>query len=237
MWMESGRYLGLAALIALAGAGCNGDDGPSQSQLKIEKAPTKSGDGQTGVVGAKLGNDLRVYVSRDGAPVNGVGVAWFTSEGSLAPTTSSSDPDGFATTSWTLGSAVGTKAATATVTGASGSPLAFTAEAVTLTPPTGGNVVINVLGPAGGANRFEPSDVTVLTGTTVTWEWPDGSLQHNVVPDDGTVPETSGNLADGPHIHSYTFLTNGVYHFHCANHGGAGGVGMSGTVTVVDQQP
>lgn len=234
MLMETGRYLGLAALIALAGA-CNGDDGPSLSQVKVEKAPTKSGDQQTGIVGTKLGNDLRVYASRDGQPVSGVSVAWFTSEGSVNPTTSLSDPDGFATTSWTLGSTVGAKAATATVTNASGSPLVFTAEAVDAVPPPGGTVVINVLGPDGG-NRFEPSDVSVTVGSTVEWVWPDGSVQHNIVPDNGTIPETSGNLTDGPHTYSYTFLSTGVYHFHCANHGVAGGTGMSGTVTVVDQE-
>ncbi|MGH7498780.1 MAG: plastocyanin/azurin family copper-binding protein [Gemmatimonadales bacterium] len=235
MWMVSGRRVGFVVLVAMAGAGCNGDSGPSQSQLKMEKAPTKSGDEQTGLVGTKLGNDLRVFVTRDAQPVNGATVAWFTSEGSVNPTSSISDPDGIATTGWTLGTTIGIKAATATILGAQGSPLAFTAQAVVTTPPTGGTVVINVLGPD-GANRFEPSEVTVLPGTTVSWIWSADAKQHNVVPDDGSVPETSGVLADGPHAHTYQFNTLGAYRFYCANHGGAGGVGMSGTVNVVDQQ-
>jgi len=230
MRMVSGRRLGLVAVIAVAGAGCNGDSGPSLAQLKLEKAPTKSGDGQTGLVDTKLGNDLRVFITRDGNPVNGASVAWFTSEGSLNPSTSISDPDGIAITSWTLGSTIGTKAATATVTGASGSPLAFTAEAITAPPPGGANI-IEVLGPAGG-DRFAPADLAVLVGTTVTWHWPAGSLQHNVVGDDPTTPDGSGQLADGERIYTFTFDAPGVYRYYCANHGGPNGSGMSGIVTV-----
>jgi plastocyanin len=228
--MVLGRRLGLVALIAAAGAGCNGDSGPSQSPLKLEKAPAKSGDEQTGVVGAKLGNDLRVFITRDGNPVNGVSVTWFTNEGSLNPSTSASDPDGIAITSWTLGSEVGTKAAAATVTDATGSPLAFTAEAIAA-PPPGRGVTIEVLGPTGG-NRFAPADVSVLVGTTVTWHWPAGSLQHSVVGDDPTTPGGSGQLADGERIYTFSFSTPGIYRYYCANHGGPNGSGMSGTVTV-----
>src|ERR1700674_326034 len=146
MRVVSGTQLGIAVLAAVAGVGCYGDSGaPSQSPLVLAKAPSKSGDQQTGPIGLALGNDLRVLVTRDGAPVNGVTVAWFTSEGSLNPPSSQTDPNGIATTSWTLGSTVGTKATSATVTGATGSPLAFTAQAVA--PGQPGGVMIEVLGP------------------------------------------------------------------------------------------
>lgn len=235
MVMVSGHRFSLIALVAMAGAGCNGDDGPSQAQLKIEKSPVKSGDEQSGLVGTKLGNDLRVFVTRDDQPANGISVAWFTSEGSINPTTSISDADGIASTSWTLGPTTGTKAATATILTAQGSPLAFTAEATTSGPPSGPTVTVQVLGPAGG-NLFEPAAISVLVGTTVEWEWPAGALQHNVVPDDGSAPETSGPLGDGPRVHSFKFTTPGVYRYYCANHGGIGGAGMSGTVTVTSSQ-
>jgi plastocyanin len=227
------RRLGLALSILVAGTGCGADDGPSQSQLTLEKAPTKSGDQQTGPVGTTLGNDLRVLVTRDGVPANAVSVTWFTNEGSLDPTTSLTDPDGIASTSWTLGNTIGTKAVTVTVAGALGSPLAFTAEAIATVPPPSGDVTIEVLGPGGG-NRFEPAALTVLVGTTVTWHWPAGSLQHNVVGDDGTTPAGSGALADGEHTYSFTFSTLGTYRYYCANHGGPNGAGMSGTITVTD---
>ena len=231
MRLVPGRRLA-ALLILVALAGCNGDSGPSQAQLKIEKAPQKSGDQQTGPVGITLGNDLRVLVTRDGNPANDVTVSWFTSEGSLDPTASKSDPDGIASTSWTLGLTVGTKAATATLIGALGSPLAFTAEAIAVQP--GGGVTIEVLGPSGG-NRFDPADITVIAGTTVTWHWPSESLQHNGVGDDGNNPAGSGGLTDGEHTYAFTFTTPGTYRFYCANHGGLNGAGMSGTVTVAPQ--
>ena len=164
--------------------GCNGDDGGDPVLYTIEKAPTKSGDEQTAIVGTELGNDLRVLVTRDGNAANGATVSWQTNEGSLNPNSSVSDPDGIATTSWTLGPTTGAKAATATISGAIGSPLAFTATAVN---PNPGGTIIQVLGPAGG-NRFEPSTIGVAVGTTVTWVWPAGSLQHNIVPDDGLNP-------------------------------------------------
>jgi len=224
--------IGPLALAVLAGASCNGDSGPSQAVLRLEKSPQKSGDGQTGPVGTKLGNDLRVLVTRDGNPALGISVSWFTSEGAVDPGTSTTDGDGIATTSWTLGGTPGTKAATATVMGALGSPVAFTAEAVVSQPPPTSDVTIEVLGPSGGGNRFDPADVTIPAGATVTWHWPAGSLQHNVVGDNGTAPDGSGPLADGEHVYTFTFTTPGVYRYYCANHGQSGGGGMSGTVTV-----
>ena len=73
--------------------------------------------------------------------------------------------------------------------------------------------------------------MTIQAGQTVEWIWPSGSLQHNVVPDEDE-PTSSGPLVDGPTGYSFTFTTAGTYDFYCANHGGAGGFGMSGTVIV-----
>jgi plastocyanin len=66
----------------------------------------------------------------------------------------------------------------------------------------------------------------------VNWVWGSKSNGHNIVPDTGNTPESSGALANAPHTYSFTFNTPGTYHYHCQAHGGAGGVGMSGTVTV-----
>jgi plastocyanin len=38
---------------------------------------------------------------------------------------------------------------------------------------------------------------------------------------------------DYPRHHSFTFETPGVYRYHCVTHGAVGGVGMSGTITVL----
>ena len=53
------------------------------------------------------------------------------------------------------------------------------------------------------------------------------------MPDDGDSPPQSGPLVDYPRFHGFRFQQEGVYHYHCMAHGGAGGVGMSGTITVV----
>jgi plastocyanin len=81
-------------------------------------------------------------------------------------------------------------------------------------------------------NSFSPSTLTVPVGTTVTWSWAAGAMDHNVVPDDGSMPSGSGVPASAPHTYTFTFGTAGTFHYHCQVHGGPGGVGMSGTVTV-----
>jgi plastocyanin len=83
-----------------------------------------------------------------------------------------------------------------------------------------------------GAGHFEPADFTTPVGGTVNWFWPPGSVGHNIVPDDGDSPPQSGAPADWPKWHVFKFTVPGVYHYHCSVHGGPGGVGMSGTVTV-----
>jgi plastocyanin len=236
-WTGSGS---LIAVVLIAMAGCGGDDNgsgpPPEDPLVIQKASTGSGDGQTGAVGEALASGLQVVITRTSEPQSGVDVAWATGDGgSLSPTTSATDADGIATTTWTLGPDAGTQTATATVDGADGSPLSFTATAEDDTPPPPPPpppaATIQVLGPNGG-NRFEPTEVTIQAGETVEWVWPAGSLDHNVVPDGGTQPASSGTLADGPEEYSFTFTTAGTYNYRCANHGTIGGGGMSGTVIV-----
>jgi hypothetical protein len=125
--------LGVAAAVSACGSG--GDTGPTQSPAVIAKAPTKSGDSQTGPIGQTLPNDLRIVVTRDGQPAPGVTVTWSTTSGTMTPTTAQSDADGVSVSSWTLGSTAGVHTATASVPGATGSPLTFTATATDGSPP------------------------------------------------------------------------------------------------------
>jgi plastocyanin len=237
MYPWTTRRLG-AAVCLLALFGCGGDDGdggsgpPPEDPLQVQAAPTSSGDGQSGPPGAALPEDLRVVITRASEPQQGVEVAWATTGGgSLAPPTSVSGADGVATTTWTQGPAVGAQAATATVADADGSPVTFNATAESdEPPPPPPDATIQVLGPSGG-NRFSPTNVTIQAGETVEWVWPSGAMSHNVVPD-ALEPTTSGSPSNGPKTYSFTFNTAGTYDFHCAVHGGSGGVGMSGTVTV-----
>jgi plastocyanin len=226
----------VAGMAVAAFAGCSGDDqGPGELPLVIEKPVTKSGDEQTGPVGVALGNPLRVLITREGEPVEGVGVDWAAGQGGSVSDEQESDADGFATVVWTLGPDQGTHSATAEVDGAEGSPLTYTATATTGTGPPPGPTV-QVLGPEGG-NRFEPNLVTINVGQSVTWSWPEGALDHNVVPDDGNTPIPSGPVTDGPTTYSFTFTQAGSFRYFCRTHGGVGGFDMAGRVIVNQAQP
>ena len=229
-WSEIGLLM-LGASSALLAIGCSADDqGPVESPLVIEKPATKSGDRQTGPVSLALGNPLRVLITRDGEPVEGVGVSWSAGQGGSLGNTEESDELGIATAVWTLGPDFGAQTATAAVDGADGSPLTYTATAEddTPPPPPGGDTV-QVL--TAGGNRFDPVEVTISVGQSVTWNWPAGSGRHNVVPDDA-LPPLSGPLQLGPATYTFTFNQPGTYAYHCFAHGAAGGIGMSGRVIV-----
>jgi plastocyanin len=233
-WTGGGSLIPGVILVAVV-AGCGGDDGgsgpPPADELVIQPAPTNSGDGQTAAPGEPLASPLRILITRASEPEAGVDVGWATGDGgTVDPATSTSGADGIATATWTLGPAAGAQTATATAADADGSPVIFTATAEDNEPPPPADATIQVLGPSGG-NRFDPTEVTIQAGQTVSWVWPVGSLDHNVVPD-GTQPPLSGGLEDGPNVYSFTFTTAGTYNFYCANHGGPGGVLMSGRVIV-----
>jgi hypothetical protein len=87
-----------------------------------------SGDDQAAAVGTALPEPLIVRVIDGfGNPVEGVTVTWSAEEGSVSPTSSVTGQNGRAATSWTLGSASGSQAASASSAGLSGSPVGFTA--------------------------------------------------------------------------------------------------------------
>ncbi len=90
----------LAAVAAFAW-GCGGSDGgsnPNPAPQVLAKAPSASGDQQTGPVSSALPNDLRIVVTRDGSPEAGVTVNWSTTDGSLDPTSGPTDASGIAAT-------------------------------------------------------------------------------------------------------------------------------------------
>jgi hypothetical protein len=102
------------------------------------------GNGQQGAAGAALAQQPAVRVrDQRGQPMPGVSVAWqiVVGGGSLSPATATTDADGLARTTWTLGTAAGANEARAAVTGLA--PAVFTAVGVpgapagiTVTPDT-----------------------------------------------------------------------------------------------------
>jgi predicted lipoprotein with Yx(FWY)xxD motif/plastocyanin len=89
-------------------------------------------------------------------------------------------------------------------------------------PATSETVTINVQNFA-----FNPKDLSIKAGTTVIWHNND-SATHTVTSDTGLF---DGNLPGGADF-QFTFSQPGTYPYYCKPHGGAGGEGMSGVITV-----
>jgi len=231
--------LRLAVTLGLLTA-CSSGDGqaPSNADLVIEKAPSNSGDRQVGVAGEALEQDLRARVTRDGAPAEGVTVYWSTFQGSMNPATDLTDADGISSSRWTTKYVYVEQEAFASLDPVTGPrvpgsilPDMIMYTAIAAPDPDAANAV-QVLN-----DRFEPASITVTVGDTVNWYWPVGSVSHNIVPDGGNAPATSGAPTSYPKFLSFRFVLPGVYHYHCAVHGGPGGVGMSGSVMVLPLPP
>lgn len=230
--MRGVRVFVVASMVGL-GVACNDDDqGPGEPALDIEKPTTKNGDQQTGPVSTALGNPLRVLITRDGEPAEGVDVDWSTGQGGSLSDEQQSGQDGIASVVWTLGPEVGQHTATASLEGADGSPLTYTATAtIGGGPPPGPTVLVR-------DNLFDPATISISVGQTVTWTWaPDAVAPHNVLPDDRATPGRSGEPEVGPKTYSFTFNTIGAYRYYCQVHGGLNGVGMAGRVVVGSAQP
>jgi len=89
----------------------------------------------------------------------------------------------------------------------------------TLSPVQSGNVKVSIANFA-----FDPTNLTVTTGTTVTWTNND-SVAHNILSDDGSWG--SNSLATGDTF-SFTFNQVGTFPYHCGVH-----PSMKATITVV----
>ncbi len=77
-------------------------------------------------------------------------------------------------------------------------------------------------------NSFSPADLTIQAGDTVRWENPAGGNPHDVTADD--LSFASETLSE--FNFEMTFNDPGLVPYFCTVHGAAGGIGMSGTVTV-----
>jgi plastocyanin len=81
--------------------------------------------------------------------------------------------------------------------------------------------------------QFVPQDITVPVGTRVAWVNDGG--RHQIVADDGTFQSQPLTTAQQRFV--YQFRRAGVFPYHCYFHGGPGGKGMSGVITVVERTP
>ncbi|NNG16264.1 MAG: hypothetical protein HKM89_07255 [Gemmatimonadales bacterium] len=105
-----------------------GGGGGGGGTVAIAKA-SPSGDAQTATVATAVANALRVLVTQNGSPAAGQSVTWSAGSGGTVSASSTTDVSGIASTQWTLGQTAGTQSTTATLIGATGSPVSFTATA------------------------------------------------------------------------------------------------------------
>jgi plastocyanin len=77
-------------------------------------------------------------------------------------------------------------------------------------------------------DTFSPKEIGVPVGTTLVWTRT-GTHPHTVTADDGSF---DSGLLRGTDQFQRTFDAAGVYAYYCDVHGGPGGVGMSGVITV-----
>lgn len=84
-----------------------------------------------------------------------------------------------------------------------------------------------------GDNFFDPKDLTIPVGTTVTWT-NNGNNPHTVTADDESFDSGASPaeyMQNGDRF-SHTFTTAGKFPYYCRVHGGPGGVGHAGVITV-----
>ena len=217
---SAGRALAMGSPVVLMGWGCSGDNNSPNTPPVLAKAPTKSGDQQTGAPDETLGSPLRVLVTRDNIPSAGDTVKWSTTDGSLDPTSFVTAADGIGSTTWTLGPNAGTQTASAVVTG--DTAVTFTATATgggTPTDPTA--IAVTVGNNFFTSDRNESSnpavDTLALNGT-VTWSWNATAASHSIE-SVGTPQFTSSNVLTGAdQSYAVQFTEPGTYSYRCSIH-------------------
>src|SRR2546427_10036444 len=202
----------LAALGVVSGAlACGGNGGgtpPPGPPVDLLKTP--AGDNQNWYFNNPLPTALSVTaVDVDGRAVPGVVITWAVTsgDGAVTPTQSTTNANGVATTTDSVGGAT-IQMVSATFTGLSG-PVSFTEHATT--PPASAAVSVN-------DNVFSPASAVIKTGGTVTWTWA-GARVHNVTFTGGPTPRP----ANGPNQMSGTYTTpaiqtSGTYSYGCTRH-------------------
>jgi hypothetical protein len=174
-----------------------GDTPDAGDPVALERV---SGNGQSGTVGTALDEPYVVrVVDAGGKGVAGVTVEWTVTDGggTMSPSASTTDADGRAASTRTLGTVAGTHTANAAVGDVAGSPVIFTATAAPGAPAT---LVFSVQPSSTGANRTiePPVEVTLSDqfGNLATGFA--GSVTISIVPATGTPgAQLSGTLTRG----------------------------------------
>lgn len=236
---QTGALMALTAAFCLAacgsdgstdpnGGGGNGGGGGGGNGGSAEPAAVAvvSGDNQSAKTQTALATPFVVEVTDvDGAPVSGVSVNWSVTDGpgSISPSSTSTDAQGRASTTFTGGTELGSSTIAASVTGV-GTPAEFTVETSTL--------VILMQNIAFVAPNGTDA-VTVPLGTTIEWRNEDG-VQHTAtstdVPAGGAMFDTELIPAGGT-SDPFTPAVTGTWTYFCEVHPS---IMVGATITVTE---
>jgi len=183
------------------------------------------GDDQTGQRGTPVDPPTVLVTDANGNGVPDITITFAVGSGggSITDPVQTTGSDGLAAVgSWTLGAALGANTLKATSAGLSGSPVTFTATAVS--PPESITVEVrnnyffslqNGSGTGTGGGFFgNYATDTLAVGGTVTWSWV--GQDHNV-----SVAYSGDNLSgthSAPFSYSRTYTQRGTYFYRCTNH-------------------
>jgi plastocyanin len=80
--------------------------------------------------------------------------------------------------------------------------------------------------------EFDPRDIEITLGDTVTWQWVDGI--HTTTSDATSGPDSWNSIiSSGLQTFSFVISNEGLHRYYCVPHGGPNGIGMAGTITAM----
>jgi plastocyanin len=208
----------ITLLAGVSAWACNGNSTqPAGPPLDLLKS---GGDAQSWYFNNPLPTPLSVTAfDVSGLPVPGVVVTWGVTSGGVSPVQSTTNANGVATTTDSLGLST-TQTVSASFPGLQS---AATFTEIGSAPPTAVGVSVTSF-------AFTPRDTALQTGGMVTWTWNSGTTLHNVTYTGGPAPlPTNSPSQAGGTTFSTTFTTIGTYTYHCTIHP----TQMTGSVRVV----
>jgi hypothetical protein len=190
--MSTARLPRVLVAVAAALQACSDSTG---NDPVVTASAIAGGDGQSALVGTTLPRPLQVHVRSGDLALAGAIVVWEPSSGGLTITSSATDSNGVASARWTLGNGPGPARVTATVQGAAGSPVTFTATALGWVTATIDPDAENQHGEVGSTLprqlRVQAfADGAPAEGVPVTWSTTDGSVSPR-----STVTDADGHAS------------------------------------------
>jgi hypothetical protein len=203
---SAARFAPAVALFVLL-AGCESGNEVPEVETDIKKTPVASGDNQSWGTAHNLPLPLRVIVTEGGRPVQGIQVSWSVDSGNgyIAPLIPVTGPDGISTARWGMSLTVGTIHAKATLEGANGSPVVFTATAIPNRPDS--VRIFSGDGQSGPVNTDLLEPLVVYVGDQFDNPFPGQQIEWLITAGSATL-STSLSVSDAAGL-ARTFLTLG----------------------------